>query len=139
MQGHTTSQERWRPSRLVVQIESTVVHVQCRSYLLLICDRQPSAADDAQLELVDTRKSISKYIRTRLSLGRSKLADQQMEPITPPGVFGVPLLTSIRYANVAISILNDDGNPYIYGYIQIMVAKTSVYLKEKGAYYMSFL
>jgi hypothetical protein len=62
-----------------------------------------------------------------------------MEPITPPGVFGVPLLTSIRYANVAISILNDDGNPYICGYIQIMVAKTSVYLKEKGAYYMSFL
>jgi hypothetical protein len=98
---------------LVVQIESTLVYVQRSFYLLLICDRQTSAVDDAQRELVDTRKSISKYIRTRLSLGRSKSADMRIEPITPPGVFGVPLLTSIRYANVAISLFNDDGDSYI--------------------------
>jgi hypothetical protein len=101
---------------------------------LLICHRQPSAPDDAQLELVDTRRSISKYIRTRLSLGRSKLADRRIKPITPPGVFGVPLYTSIRYANVAISLRNEDGDSYIYGYVPIVMAKTTAYLKEKGAY-----
>jgi hypothetical protein len=49
-----------------------------------------------------------------------------------PGVFGVPLEASIPYANVAISLFHDDGSSYIYGYIPIVVAKTGVYLKEKG-------
>lgn len=48
------------------------------------------------------------------------------------GIFGVPLQTSIRYANVAISLLNDEGQSYIYGYVPIVVAKCGVFLKEKG-------
>jgi len=50
----------------------------------------------------------------------------------PQGIFGVPLQQSIRYANVAISLFNDDGQSYIYGYVPIVVAKCGVYLKEKG-------
>lgn len=49
------------------------------------------------------------------------------------GIFGVPLQQSIRYANVAISLLNDEGQSYIYGYVPIVVAKCGVFLKEKGA------
>lgn len=49
-----------------------------------------------------------------------------------PGIFGVPLHTSIRYANVAISLFNDEGQSYIYGYVPIVVAKCGVFLKEKG-------
>lgn len=49
-----------------------------------------------------------------------------------PGIFGVPLATSITYANVAISLFNDGGESYIYGYVPIVVAKCGVYLKEKG-------
>lgn len=48
------------------------------------------------------------------------------------GIFGVPLQTSIRYANVAISLFNDEGQSYIYGYVPIVVAKCGVFLKEKG-------
>ena len=48
------------------------------------------------------------------------------------GIFGVPLQESIRYANVAISLYDDDGNSYIYGYVPIVVAKCGVFLKEKG-------
>lgn len=48
------------------------------------------------------------------------------------GIFGVPLSVSIRYANVAISLFNEDGQGYIYGYVPIVVAKCGVYLKEKG-------
>jgi len=51
---------------------------------------------------------------------------------TAPGIFGIPLHTSIRYANVAISLFNDEGQSYIYGYVPIVVAKCGVFLKEKG-------
>lgn len=44
----------------------------------------------------------------------------------------MPLGYSIRYANVAISLYNDEGQSYIYGYVPIVVAKCGVYLKEKG-------
>lgn len=36
------------------------------------------------------------------------------------------------YANVAISLIDDDGKSYIYGYVPIVVAKCGVYLKERG-------
>jgi len=48
------------------------------------------------------------------------------------GIFGVPLITSIPYANVAISLFNESGESYIYGYVPIVVAKCGVFLKEKG-------
>jgi len=47
-------------------------------------------------------------------------------------IFGVPLITSIPYANVAISLFNETGESYIYGYVPIVVAKCGVFLKEKG-------
>ena len=49
------------------------------------------------------------------------------------GIFGVPLRQSITYANVAISLVDEAGKSYIYGYVPIVVAKCGVYLKEKGA------
>ena len=49
-----------------------------------------------------------------------------------PGIFGVPLATSITYANVAISLFDNGGESYIYGYVPIVVAKCGVFLKEKG-------
>ncbi len=48
------------------------------------------------------------------------------------GIFGVPLHYSIRYANVAISLYDSQGQSYIYGYVPVVVAKCGVYLKEKG-------
>ena len=54
------------------------------------------------------------------------------EPELPRGIFGVPLITSIPYANVAISLFNENGESYIYGYVPIVVAKCGVFLKEKG-------
>lgn len=48
------------------------------------------------------------------------------------GIFGVPLRQSITYANVAISLIDENGQSYIYGYVPIVVAKCGVFLKEKG-------
>ncbi|KAJ5106245.1 hypothetical protein N7456_002920 [Penicillium angulare] len=53
--------------------------------------------------------------------------------IEPPrGIFGVPLNESIKYANVAISLTNEQGENFIYGYVPIVVAKCGVFLKEKA-------
>ena len=57
--------------------------------------------------------------------------DTQAEPVGR-GIFGVPLPQSILYANVAISLTNDQGESFIYGYVPIVVAKCGVFLKEKG-------
>lgn len=51
---------------------------------------------------------------------------------TQQGIFGIPLKVSIKYANVAISLTNDNGESFIYGYVPIVVAKCGVFLKEKG-------
>ncbi|KAH6714433.1 Rho GTPase activation protein [Leptodontidium sp. MPI-SDFR-AT-0119] len=52
--------------------------------------------------------------------------------IEPHRVFGSDLRQSITFANVAISLVDSEGNSYIYGYVPIVVAKCGVYLKEKG-------
>jgi GTPase-activating protein SAC7 len=54
------------------------------------------------------------------------------------GIFAVPLITSIPYANVAISLFNETGESYIYGYVPIVVAKCGVFLKEKGGWPLAF-
>lgn len=58
----------------------------------------------------------------------------QLEPPVaeqkPKGIFGVPLRQSITYANVAISLIDENGQSYIYGYVPIVVAKCGVFLKE---------
>lgn len=51
---------------------------------------------------------------------------------TQPAVFGQALKDSIIYANVAISLIDDAGVPYIYGYVPVIIAKTGVFIKEKG-------
>ncbi|KAK7213696.1 hypothetical protein V2G26_020874 [Clonostachys chloroleuca] len=63
-----------------------------------------------------------------------KLAPKQPEQPEPRarGIFGVPLRQSITYANVAISLIDENGQSYIYGYVPIVVAKCGVFLKEKA-------
>ena len=63
----------------------------------------------------------------------TKKEEEKVDHIEPPsGIFGVALQDSIRYANVAISLTNEHGESYIYGYVPIVVAKCGVFLKEKG-------
>jgi hypothetical protein len=55
-------------------------------------------------------------------------------------VFGMPLKQSITYANVAISLTNEAGESFVYGYVPIVVGRCGVYLKEKGSeYQVNFL
>lgn len=64
-------------------------------------------------------------------IAETELVSPSTEP-KPQGIFGVPLQQSITYANVAISLVDENGQSYIYGYVPIVVAKCGVFLKEKG-------
>lgn len=44
----------------------------------------------------------------------------------------MPLQTSIQYAHVAISLFDENGKSFTYGYVPIVVAKCGVFLKKKG-------
>lgn len=58
--------------------------------------------------------------------------DLQPKVGSSQNVFDVALQTSIPYANVAISLMNDQGELFVYGYIPIIVGKCCIFLKEKG-------
>ena len=60
----------------------------------------------------------------------TQLAAAAAQP--PPGIFGIPLDVSIKYAHVAISLMDERGASFVYGYVPIVVAKCGVFLKEKG-------
>ncbi|KAL8867458.1 MAG: hypothetical protein Q9174_005654 [Haloplaca sp. 1 TL-2023] len=63
----------------------------------------------------------------------TKKEEEKAEVVEAPSlIFGVPLQDSIKYANVAISLTNEQGESYIYGYVPIVVAKCGVFLKEKA-------
>ena len=49
-------------------------------------------------------------------------------------ILGVPLHVSIKYANIAISLANEKGESFVYGYVPIYVGKVGVFLKEKGVF-----
>ncbi|QSL64341.1 hypothetical protein MERGE_001641 [Pneumocystis wakefieldiae] len=59
--------------------------------------------------------------------GWKKLATEKTK-----GIFGVPLQISLRYANVAISFIDNNENSMIYGHIPVVVAKCGAFLKENA-------
>ncbi|KAK8163781.1 hypothetical protein IWX90DRAFT_415608 [Phyllosticta citrichinensis] len=72
------------------------------------------------------------HFASRIMFSRPELILSKTDQEKPKGIFGVPLQESIKYANVAISLFNEQGESYIYGYVPIVVAKCGVFLKEKA-------
>ena len=90
--------------------------------------------DGATPKEEDRQKSLGTYFRRKFRSSQMRPTNKPLDPTTEaqPGVFGVPLRTSIPYANVAVSLFNDEGQSYIYGYIPIVVARNGALLKEDG-------
>jgi hypothetical protein len=97
--------------------------------------------DGATPKEEDRQKSLGAYFRIKFRNSQMRSMNKQLESTTEaqPVVFGVPLHTSMRYANVAISLFNDEGQKYVYGYVPILVGKTGVFLKENGKCEPSFM
>ncbi|KAI9722160.1 MAG: hypothetical protein M1828_004842 [Chrysothrix sp. TS-e1954] len=111
-------------------------------------EMQPASGDDAptKRDLASWWKTFKKTTKKdeekrmpapamfgALRIDRRK-ADERLTTAVSvhPGIFGVPLQTSIRYANVAISLFDSDGRSFIYGYVPIVIAKCGVFLKERA-------
>ncbi|KAF2851370.1 RhoGAP-domain-containing protein [Plenodomus tracheiphilus IPT5] len=89
---------------------------------------EPQAAL-ATPEPASSRRDLTSWWR-QFSKRPAKKEDEK--ETAPQGIFGVALIQSIPYANVAISLFNEHNESYIYGYVPIVVAKCGVYLKEKA-------
>ena len=76
------------------------------------------------------KRSLKSWWKQRQSQNLEEIDVQ--DNINANGVFDVPLSHSIVYANVAISLTNEEGEMFIHGYVPIIVAKVGVFLKEKG-------
>ncbi|KAF2004240.1 RhoGAP-domain-containing protein, partial [Amniculicola lignicola CBS 123094] len=82
-------------------------------------------------EPATTKANLTSWWKTFKRGNPKKEEEKAVEPDVR-GIFAVPLITSIPYANVAISLFNETGESYIYGYVPIVVAKCGVFLKEKA-------
>jgi hypothetical protein len=99
-------------------------------------DPSTQAADssDQRVETSDEKPTSSAraWFKNLVRPSRNNNASEaQLEPQVDR-VFAVDLRTSIMYANVAISLIDESGHTYIYGYIPVIVAKSGVFLKERG-------
>jgi hypothetical protein len=88
----------------------------------------PKKQSSSSKVISPTRNALKSWWARRTTPPQAKAGSADI----PSAIFGVPLRQSIVYANVAISLIDTEGRSYIYGYLPIVVAKTSVYLKEKG-------
>lgn len=103
--------------------------------LLLLIYYRNLSADDTEEEPTDRQQSLGAYMRIKIRNHMWPMSTRlNSETEQYAGVFGVPLQTSIRYANVAISLVDDDGESHTHGYVPILIAMTGVFLKENGKY-----
>ncbi|KZL77179.1 RhoGAP domain-containing protein [Colletotrichum tofieldiae] len=84
------------------------------------------------LSIATPVRQCAKRTRAAMTSASTSGAKHSIADNRPHGIFGVPLRQSITYANVAISLVDENGKSYIYGYVPIVVAKCGVFLKEKA-------
>ncbi|MCJ1398563.1 hypothetical protein MMC11_001763 [Xylographa trunciseda] len=96
----------------------------------------PTALQPAQIQAAPQNGEGPQALKAWWTGFKKKTKREQNQAIpaveAPPGIFGVDLHVSIKYANVAISLMNESGESFIYGYVPIVVAKCGVFLKEKA-------
>ena len=89
-----------------------------------ISDKQSSSSKFTS----PTRKSLKSWWARRTTPPQDSTGSVDNRP----AIFGVSIRQGITYANVAISLVDTEGNSYIYGYVPVVVGKICVYLKDKG-------
>ena len=135
---------------IATRLVSSVSESPASELNIRVIDKQPSAsqttkkseastnavADMAALPVrqsADCPKTLKSWWKRLMKKSRKDVA-QPGNLSEAPAIFGVPLRISIRYANIAISLTNENGEKFIYGYVPIIVASCGVFLKEKGSY-----
>ena len=97
-------------------------------------DFNPPATSSSSPQQDDQRTKSTIRSLTAVLLRRTKRKDERSQSKSAPKhtVLGVPLVETIVFANIAISLTNEEGESFIYGYVPIWVAKVGVDLKDRG-------
>ncbi|KAI1353081.1 Rho GTPase activation protein [Xylaria sp. FL0043] len=82
---------------------------------------EPSSRTPKHTNKTSTRRWLKDLIR-------SDRPQQQQ----PSRIFGVPIDQSIPLDHVPISLIDEDGLKYTYGYVPRVVAKIGIFIKDKG-------
>lgn len=81
-------------------------------------------SDDAISTLMGLRSWWSSFARTPIT--------RDMPSPDELSMFGAPLHKALKHSNVAISLINQDGEQYVWGYVPAIVAKIGLFLKQNG-------
>ena len=65
------------------------------------------------------------------SFGRAA-APREPRSADDVSMFGAPLHEALKHSSVAISLVNQDGKQYVWGYVTVIVAKIGLFLKQNG-------
>lgn len=130
------------PLSLVLLLQDAHPVGSCDHLLPQVCASSDATASNTlnltgrlnrlSLSIIVPVRQCVKHIRAAVKTSSTSCAKGSTADNRPHGIFGVPLRQSITYANVAISLVDENGKSYIYGYVPIVVAKCGVFLKEKG-------
>lgn len=73
-------------------------------------------------------------LRTWLSSlqNRASVPPTDDRPDVFPAIFGSPLHQALKHSSVAIRLVTEEGEPYVWGYIPAPVAKIGLFLKQNG-------
>ncbi|KAJ0309061.1 hypothetical protein COL5a_001181 [Colletotrichum fioriniae] len=130
------------PLSLVLLLQDAHPVGSCDHLLPQVCASSDATASNTlnltgrlnrlSLSIIVPVRQCVKHIRAAVKTSSTSCAKGSTADNRPHGIFGVPLRQSITYANVAISLVDENGKSYIYGYVPIVVAKCGVFLKEKA-------
>ncbi|CAL3963355.1 unnamed protein product [Diplocarpon coronariae] len=127
---------RGKRNTVPVDQSSTIFLEQISEVITIATGCETSSEHNFQALVTKTRQAsfsnTIKRVKNALKINTKANAKKTTAAPPPTGIFGVPLRQSITYANVAISLVDSEGQSYIYGYVPIVVAKCGVYLKEKA-------
>ena len=81
--------------------------------------------------ITSRRKGLTKKLRSTWQR-RTDSTETPEVKVEAKLVFGAPLEQSIKVANNAIMLTDENGESYIYGYVPFVIAKSIVYLKDRS-------
>ncbi|KAI3626663.1 SAC7 [Malassezia furfur] len=88
-----------------------------------VCTMALPRPDDPLPPLTGLRSWWSSFARAAPSPREERSADDT-------SMFGAPLPEALKQSSVAISLINQDGEQYVWGYVPAVVAKIGLFLKQ---------
>lgn len=91
----------------------------------------PAQEQHPSVSSINEALKANKWDRFASAVSRRR-RDKEPEAVQEPGVLGVPLRESLKYASLSVKFINKDGLSFNHDHIPIFVAKPMLFLQEHG-------